>query len=329
MPDHDPIKSTQDRFITEIPKGPVSVETVPLLAARGRILSTDLAAVIDEPPYCRAIVEGYVVCVSDLAALSESSPLELNVAGEIAVGQDHASGLETGFTLSVTTGSFIPSGDYAVLRTWDVERKEGKILIRKSAKKDDCIEIQGEIRAKGSSLLKKGQPISTDDIFLAASQGITELSVARKPQVALFSSGNEVIAPTRPFSMGAIWDCNQYGLASLIEEAGATPIFKGIMKDDFEFFESQLKEALKEADMVVISGGTVAQNRDFTADLLDVLGPPGALVKGIPMRSGKPIVLGLSGKKPIVCVAGHPPEAARGFRLFAQPAIEQLMGKEV
>ncbi len=328
MTENDPIGSTRRRFLSEIPVGPAALETLPLLAARGRILAADLVAAIDDPPYCRAIVEGYVVCVSDLSTVS-SSPLELEIAGEIAVGQGDASGLERGKAVSVTTGSYIPAGDYAVLRAWDVEKKEGRIVIRKGAKKDDNIEIRGEIRTAGSPLIQKGQEINSEDIFLAASQGITELSVSCRPRVALFSSGNEVIAPTAPASLGAIWDCNQYGLSSLIEEAGGIPEFKGIMKDDFEFFKTQLKEALDTADMVVISGGTVAENRDFTADLIDAVGPPGALVKGIPMRSGKPIVLGLSGKKPIVCVAGHPPEAARGFTLFGRPAIARLMGEGV
>lgn len=328
MPENNPIDSTRHRFLSEVPLGAISEETVPLLAARGRILAERLMAAIDDPPYCRAIVEGYVVCVDDLAGVSETSPLELEITGEIAVGQGNVPGLESGKTLSVTTGSYIPEGNYAVLRAWDVEKKGRRIRICGGAKKGANIEVTGEIRTKGSPLLNKGHQIQSEDVFLAASQGLISLKVARRPRVALFSSGNEVIAPTAPASMGTIWDCNQYGLSSLIEEAGGIPLFKGIMKDDFEYFKNQLSEALASSDMVVISGGTVAENRDFTADLLDAVGPPGALVKGIPMRSGKPIVLGLSGKKPIVCVAGHPPEAARGFMLFAQPAIQHLMGKE-
>jgi len=328
VPENNPIESTRQRFLSEISLGGIAAETISLLASRGRILAADLVAAIDDPPYCRAIVEGFVVCMSDLSAVSESSPLELEISGEIVVGQGDAKGLEQGKTLSVTTGSYIPCGDYAVLRAWDVEKKGDRIILRKGAKKGDNIEIQGEIRTKGSLLLKKGQQISSKDIFLLASQGITELSVSCRPRVALFSSGNEVIPPTLPSKMGAIWDCNQYGLSSLIEEAGGIPLFKGIVKDDFELFKAELKEALDTADMVVISGGTVAENRDFTADLLDAVGPPGALVKGIPMRSGKPIVLGLAGVKPIVCVAGHPLEAARGFTLFGEPAMACLMGKE-
>ncbi|WDT73301.1 MAG: molybdopterin-binding protein [Candidatus Manganitrophus sp.] len=101
------------------------------------------------------------------------------------------------------------------------------------------------------------------------------------------------------------------------------------MKDDFDLFAKRLKEALAEAEMVVISGGTAIGGRDFTVDLVNAAGAPGAVVKGVPMRSGKPLVLGAAGSKPIVCVAGHPPEAARGFNLFGRPALGRLLGETV
>jgi molybdopterin molybdotransferase len=79
--------------------------------------------------------------------------------------------------------------------------------------------------------------------------------------------------------------------------------------------------------MIVISGGTAVEGRDFTAELINSLGKPGTLVNGVPMRSGKPMVNGVVGKIPVVCVAGHPPEAMRGFQIFGKPAIDRLLGK--
>ncbi|MFQ5596444.1 MAG: molybdopterin molybdotransferase MoeA [Nitrospiria bacterium] len=327
MPEDDPIQSARKCFFSAFSKDSTASETLPLGRAKDRVLASDLEAAIDDPPYGRSIMEGYVAYVSDLEAASESAPVTLEVAGAIPVGQGHAEGLAEGKVLQVNTGSFIPQGGFGVLRAWDVEQQGKRIIVSKPLKKKENIEVQGEIRAKGTPLLGKGHRVNSDDIFLLASQGMTEVSVACRPKVALFSSGNEVIPPDAPFQVGGIWDCNQYGLASLIEEAGGIPEFKGIMKDDFSGFVKALKAALETADMIVISGGTVAENRAFSADLLDAVGPPGTVVQGIPMRSGKPIVLGVSGGKPIVCVAGHPPEAARGFRLFGLPAIEYLMGK--
>jgi len=325
--DENPAQSSLKLFLDAIPAGPLSVETLPLLSARGRGLAENLPAKIDDPPYSRSIMEGYVVCVSDLKLASDKQPVRLEVLGSIPVGQGHADGLVPGKALEVTTGSFIPAGDFAVLRAWNVIRDGDEIIATQPVKKGENLETQGELRKKGECLLKKGAMICPADISLLASQGILNLPLARPPRVALFSSGNEVIPAEAAFKLGSIWDCNRYGLSSLIEEAGGIPLFKGIMADDFELFKEKLEEALEKADMLLISGGTGVGGRDFTAELLDALGSPGTLVKGIPMRSGKPIILGGVGKKPIVCVAGHPPEAARGFELFAKPMIAHLMGQ--
>ncbi len=325
----NPISEALKLFIDAIPKNMPLLETIPILNARGRVLGENVQAEIDDPPFSRSIMEGFVLAASDLNSASESNAVLLDVMGEIAVGQSSAVGLAPGKALQVTTGSFIPPGDYTVVRAWDVKRDGDKISVSKPSKPGDNIERQAEMRKKGEILLKKGHRISSDDIFLLASQGILGVSVARAPRIALFSSGNEVIPPTEPFKVGAIWDCNRYGLSSLIEEAGGHPLFQGIMEDDFENFTEKLKTGLQAADMAVISGGTAIGGEDFTANLINQLGPPGTLVNGIPMRSGKPIVLGLAEGKPIVCVAGHPPEAARGFKLFAQPAISHLMGEDI
>jgi len=324
--DENPVQASLKLFLDAIPLGPLSVETLPLLSARGRRLAENVSARIDDPPYSRSIMEGYVVCISDLAAASSEQPVSLEVLGSIPVGQGHAEGLMPGKALQVTTGSFIPAGDFAVLRAWNVSRNGDTIAATQPVKKGENIEVQGEFRRKGACLLKKGAVLSSSDVFLLASQGIVTLPLAAPPRVALFSSGNEVIPADADFRLGSIWDCNRYGLSSLIEEAGGIPLFQGIMADDFDLFKKKIQDALESADMLVISGGTSVGRRDFTADLIDEAGSPGTLIKGIPMRSGKPIILGAVGEKPMVCVAGHPPEAARGFALFAQPMIAHLMG---
>jgi len=323
----DPIQTAMESFLSQTGKGPLGSETVSLLSSRGRVLPDDVPVVMDDPPYCRSIMEGYVVCHSDAVDASKEKPVTLEVSGEIPVGVGEAVGLVPGKALSVTTGSYIPDGDYAVVRRFDVQREGNDISLTNQVKLHENIEIQGETRSKGSTFFRKGDRITSDDIFLLASQGLLELKVAKSPRVALFSSGDEVIPLTASHRIGAIWDCNSYGLSSLIQEAGGIPLFRGIVKDDFDLFVKEVRTALQEVDMVVISGGTAVGGRDFTVDLLDAIGSPGALVKGIPMRSGKPIVLGVAGQKPIVCVAGHPPEAARGFSLFGRPAISHLMGE--
>lgn len=325
----DPVQMALESFLAVVPQGVSGAEKVPLSSARGRILAADVTASVDDPPYSRSIMEGYVLVASEAAAASAERPVTLNVVGEIPVGAGEAKGLGPGTAMRVTTGSFIPAGDFAVVKQWDVTQEGDRIRLTRPLGKNENIETQGCDRKKGALLFAKGRRITPADIFLLAGQGILEVSVAKRPRVAIFSSGNEVIPPTEPFRVGAIWDCNSFGLSALVEEAGGTPLFKGIIKDDFDLFAKRLKEALAEAEMVVISGGTAIGGRDFTVDLVNAAGAPGAVVKGVPMRSGKPLVLGAAGSKPIVCVAGHPPEAARGFNLFGRPALGRLLGETV
>lgn len=325
----DPVQAALESFLAVVPQGVSGAEKVPLSSARGRILAADVTAGVDDPPYSRSIMEGYVLVASEAAAASAERPVTLQVVGEIPVGAGEAKGLGPGTAMRVTTGSFIPAGDFAVVKQWDVTQEGDRIRLTRPLAQNENIETQGCDRKKGSLLFAKGRRITPADIFLLAGQGILEVSVAKRPRVAIFSSGNEVIPPTEPFRVGAIWDCNSFGLSALVEEAGGAPLFKGIIQDDFDLFAKRLKEALAEAEMVVISGGTAIGGRDFTVDLVNAAGAPGAVVKGVPMRSGKPLVLGAAGSKPIVCVAGHPPEAARGFNLFGRPALGRLLGETV
>lgn len=326
-PIDDPVQAALESFLPLIPRGALGGEKAALSAARGRVLAVDVAAAIDDPPYARSIMEGYVVPAAEAAGASPEHPVVLQVVGEIPVGSGEAKGLGKGKALRVTTGSYIPPGDYAVVKQWDVVQEEGRVRLTKPVRPNENIETQGADRKKGAVLFKQGHRIAPADIFVLAGQGILEVAVAKRPRVAIFSSGDEVIPPTEPFRIGAIWDCNAYGLAALVEEAGGAPAFKGIVRDDFDLFSRRIKESLAESDMVLISGGTAIGGRDFTVELVNAAGAPGAVVKGVPMRSGKPIVLGVAGVKPIVCVAGHPPEAARGFQLFGRPALGRLMGE--
>lgn len=323
----DPVQFALESFLALIPEGPMKTEEVPLSSARGRVLGMEIKASMDSPPYARSIMEGYLGLASDLSKASKEMPVTLQVVGEVALGASEAKGLGPGKCLSVTTGSFVPPGEFAVVRRWDVEQKGDHVVVTRPAQKGENIEAQGCDQKKGDRLLAKGCRLAPADLYLLAAHGNLKVSVAVRPTVAIFSSGNEVIAATEPMRTGYIRDCNAIGLAAQVEEAGGAPAFKGIMRDDFDLFLKALQAALAGADMAVISGGTAVGGKDFIAELVSAAGKPGTVVNGIPMRSGKPIVLGVAGTKPIVCVAGHPPEAARGFNLFGRPTVGRLLGE--
>ena len=323
----DPIQTALAKFLPEFPAGNLKTETIPLSKSLYRVLAKDIKAPMDSPPFSRSIMEGYVVNIKDTESATTNNPVGVIPKGEIPLGFSKIKSIPAGTGLSVTTGSFIPSGSYAVIRPFDYEPRNNKFYVKRAFKQGENIETQGCDLKKESVLLQKGRSLTSADIGLLASMGILKVQVSGKPKVSIFSSGNEVISPTQKFKPGFIWDSNSYALSAAVEELGGIPVFKGIVKDDFNTFRKELQKALKTSDMILISGGTAVGGRDFVADLINALGKPGTLINGVPMRSGKPMVNGVAGKTPIVCVAGHPPEAMRGFSIFGKPAIYRLLGR--
>jgi molybdenum cofactor synthesis domain-containing protein len=255
----------------------------------------------------------------------------LEVIGKIEPGSISAPSLSAGQCLEVVTGSFVESfmGEpHAVAGFRDVERRENRVAIKRPFQPDENIEVRGKEKRSGTPLVTQGTLIGPREISLLAGQGILEIEVARKPIVAVFSSGNEVLSPQEPLRPGYVWDANTYALSALCEEGGGTPRFYGVMKDNLESFARTLQKALQEADMVTISGGTVAGGKNFISDLIQSAASPGIIVDGVPMRSGRPLIMGVAGTKPIVCVAGYPPEAIRGFELFGKPSLAWLLGRD-
>lgn len=322
----DPVAVALERFFASFPSPSVYTETVGLSECRGRVLAYDISAAIDSPPFSRALVEGFLVNVPDIENAGDDTPVTLTISGTIEPSRTYEGPLQAGTCMEVSTGSFVPEGAYAVARYMDIVKSRGGITIKRPYNRGDNIENRGCEIKRGTLILKRWTRLSPKEIMVLAGQGILSVDVAKRPRVAIFSSGNEVIPPSEPLSPGYVWDANSYALSSQIEEYGGVPMFCGIMRDDLSAFRNALKGGLQQADMAVISGGTAVGGREFIVELINSLGNPGVVVNGVPMRSGKPLIMGVIGNKPIVCVAGYPPEALRGFELFGKPTIGRLLG---
>lgn len=289
--------------------------------------AADITAAVDSPPYPRAIVEGYLVNPADLVSASASTPVTLTIAGTIRPGDVPASPLALNTAWEVSTGSAIPPGVWSVLKQWDVTAANRRVTCAAAVPPGANIEAQGCDLRQGTVVVPKGARLGPDEIALLAAQGLDNVPVAARPIVGIFGSGNEVIPHTARLTPGAIWDCNTPALAAFVRREGGVPKTFGVVRDDFEAFLRALTGALPHCSMLVIAGGTAVGGREFVKDLVAALGSPGVLVNGVPMRSGKPLIMGAVGDVPIVCVAGHPPEALRGFRLFGVPALARLLGR--
>lgn len=325
MTNASPLVEAQKKFIDALPFRASGAEYCALPHALGRTLHSDVVAPLDSPPYPRVIVEGFLVNAADTTEASETNPVAFTVAGEIKPGDSQCPPLARAQGWRVSTGSIVSDGPLAVVRLWEAKQQGNGFTITRPFPLRFFIEEQGCDIKKGTTILQAGAVLDPLSVGTIASLGLDSVEVARVPKVAVFASGDEVIPYTAPMRPGAIRDSNSVMLAAAIIHAGATPVFCGIMKDDFDGFVAAARKALQDADMLVVSGGTAVGGRDFISDLVKALGE--LVVDGVPMRSGRPLIMGVAQGKPLVCVAGHPPEALRGFNLFGVAALNCLLGR--
>ena len=321
-----PLTAAQEVFAAALPFRSGAQETCALDEALGRTLYGDVISPLDMPPYHRAIVEGFLVHTRDTSAASEQSPITFTIVGVIQPGDDQYPSFNDGEAVEVVTGVVVPDGPYSVVRMWEAQRDDDRITVTRPFPPRFFIEDQGCDVKKDGVVLSAGTVVGPAEIGSAAALGIIELPVVRRPRVTVLSCGNEVIPYQQDLRPGLIRDSNTPMLCAAVETAGGASHGGGILRDDFDAVVSAMRAALAQSDMLVISGGTAAGGVDFIANAVRAVGE--LLVDGVPMRSGRPLIMGTSAGKPIVCVAGHPPEALRGFRLFGVAALDRLMGRE-
>ncbi len=325
MSEKSPLIEAQDLFLKAVPNRQMPAEHITINKALQRTLHTDFIAPEDAPPYHRAIVEGFLVNTAETQDASEKNPVNFNVVGSVAPGDAQCPDVGAGEAIELQTGSILPDGPISIVRMWEAKRDGNNVSISRPFPPRFFIEDQGCDIKKGDTIISAGTVLTPQHIGTIASVGQSEVAVAKQPRVSVFASGDEVTPHTAPFKPGMIRDCNSPMLAAAINAAGGLPTLEGIMGDNFDTFVTVVKNALEQTDMIVISGGTAVGGRNFISDLISAVGE--LLVDGVPMRSGRPLIMGIINGKPIVAVAGHPPEALRGFQLFGAPAIVKLMGQ--
>src|SRR4030067_1497784 len=276
------------RFFEAFPPGPLGIEEVGISECTRRKVAVDVKASTDLPPFSRALVEGYLINVQDIADADENKPVTLTVTGTIEPGKAYTEGLPAMTCMELTTGGFVPEGDYAVVRQMDVVKKENVIIVKKPVKGGDNIEPQGCEQKKGEVIVSLGTRLSPKEIMLLASQGVSSVPVSRKPIVAIFSTGNEILRHSEPLKTRYVWDANSYTLASLVEECGGLPLVVDIMKDDMTTFQKTLRGGLTRSDMAVISGGTAAGGKEVIVEVINSLDEPGGGGDGGFLKTGKP-----------------------------------------
>jgi molybdopterin molybdotransferase len=317
----------------------LEAETVPILDTLGQVLAEDIRSEINVPPLDNSAMDGYAVRSADTRGAGEKTPIHLRVIDTVAAGSISQKEVVPGTAVRIMTGAPIPRGADSVVQfenTDDAITKEKapgqtptRVGIMEEARPGLNIRKAGENIARGATALRKGMVIRPSEIGLMASLGYSRVKVIRRPVVALFSTGNELVEVDKPLPEGKIHDSNAYSIASLVKRYGGVPKMLGIARDDEKELLGRLKQA-QDADMLLTTGGVSMGDYDM---IKDILARDGEMVFWkVRVKPGKPLAFGkIKGRNKIIPHLGLPGNAVScmvSFELFVRPALLKMMGKK-
>jgi molybdopterin molybdotransferase len=310
---------------------PLPDVTLPLLDAAGMVLSKDVVARDNVPPFRNSAMDGYAVRAADTAAATWADPVRLRVTGQIAAGQDEVGTVTQGEAIRIMTGAPMPAGADAVVRFEETreERESASgaaaVCVLRAARPLDNVREAGEDIAAGTVVACRGRALMPPDLGLIASVGQAAVAVHRRPVVAILSTGDEVREPSRDLARGAIRDSNSYVIGALARTWGAEALLLGIARDAVTDLTEKLHAATN-ADLIVTSGGVSVGDFDLVKDVLRREGE--VAIWQVRMKPGKPLAFGRIGRVPLLGLPGNPVAAAVSFILFGRPAIRRMLGHE-
>ena len=231
-------------------------ETLPLKAALGRVLASDVVSFINVPAHDNSAMDGYALRGSDLADQSRTLP----IVGVAYAGRPYNGQVNSGECVRIMTGAVMPEGCDTVMPTEFVlsESDTQVTLPAGKVRAGDNRRLAGEDLAMGNAAVNEGKILTPADLGLIASLGIGKVSVRRKLRVAYFSTGDELRSTGEPLDEGCIYDSNGYTLHGMLLRMGCEPIDMGVIKDDPASLETALRRACVDADVVITSGGVSA-----------------------------------------------------------------------
>lgn len=298
---------------------------VPLIEAVDHILSADITAAIDLPPFNKSPLDGYALKAGDTRNASRETPAELEIIEEIRAGFVADKKVVAGTAVKLMTGAPIPCGADVVVKYEDVQRDGNIVKIFSPLTANSNIILAGEDVVKGETLAKRGDLITPALVGLLAGVGIDKVPVFKKAKVAIASTGDELISPGLKLQPGKIYNSNLYALHACCAKLGACPIVLDNLPDEREAIANQLAKALAKADIIITTGGVSVGDYDLILESLKMIGAKAIFWK-IDTKPGSPVVAAELNNKLIIGLSGNPAAAFITFELIAAPVIRKMQG---
>lgn len=298
----------------------LSEETVDLSGAIGRVLQQTAISDLDLPPFDRARMDGYALRSAD----TQNPPVRLHAIGEAAAGFAFVGEVAAGQAVRIMTGAPVPAGADAVQKIEVIQvYDDGSIELTEPVSAKQFITPRASEARQGDVVANSGERITPATAAVLASFGYAQVPVARRPRLALLSTGSELVEVHETPVGAQIRNSNTYSLASYAAQAGAEVLHTAIVRDDFDATRAAIATALEQADVVMLSGGVSMGDYDLVKPALLALGAE-VLVEKVAMHPGKPTVFAKLSDKVIFGLPGNPVSVAVSFHLFARPVLLKM-----
>jgi len=302
-------------------------EMAPLREALGRVLTADLIAPFNLPPFDNSAVDGYAVRGEDIDSAREQ---RLTIIDRVAAGHAAAHAVKSGEAVRIFTGAPMPGGADTVFMQEDCRIDGAHVIVPPGLSRGANRRLAGEDIRAGAVALPAGRRLSAQDIALAAALGLTAIDVRRRVRVALFSTGDEIAEPGSPLGGAALYDSNRYLLAAAVARFGAEITDLGILRDEPKTLARAIAAAAIDHDLVLTSGGVSTGEADYVRSAVESVGR--IVFWRVAIKPGRPVAMGvipggeMGEAAAFVGLPGNPVAVFVTFVRVVRPLLLRLAG---
>ncbi len=296
-------------------------ETVSIESVGGRVITSDVKADMNVPPFARSAMDGFAVMAEDTYGAGEFSPRTLRIVGVVRAGDEPTARVNKGEAVEVATGAVLPEGADSVVIVERTEIKDDAVIVFNPVHPQENVSPEGSDIKKGDTVLRQGEPLHHGKVGVLAALGIEKVPVLRKPHVVVVPTGNEVCELGETPSPSQVYDVNSYTIMVLASKNGCVVERYPVVEDTIEAIGNVLDKA-KGSDCVVFSGGSSVGERDV---LVDVVGEKGeVLIHGVQIKPGKPTLFGRIGEQLVFGLPGYPAACLTVGHVLLVPALRKM-----
>ncbi|MEM8639857.1 MAG: gephyrin-like molybdotransferase Glp [Cyanobacteria bacterium P01_G01_bin.54] len=316
-----PVADAEAKLL-ELTQPLTETEQLPFSQARDRILAQAVTSAVPFPYWDNSAMDGYAVRAADV----QTAPVTLDVIEEIPAGVAPQQTLQAGQAARIFTGAMLPEGADTIAIQEETERAGDRVTLLTAPKPQAFVRQRGSFAQPGSPLLPVGCKIGPAEMAILATAQCTTVEVYRRPRVAFFSTGDELIPPDGNLAPGQIVDSNQYAIAAFLEQQGVELIPLGIVPDRPAALRAAIAEAVQCSDLVLSTGGVSVGDYDYIDDLLVELGGE-IQIQSVAIKPGKPLTVATFPDCLYLGIPGNPVSALVCCWRFVRLVLAKLPGQ--